>query len=149
MGFNGLIITDAMDMKGVTRYFPNGTAEAEAFLAGNDIILLPENLPKAISAIKEYLLAGKITESRLNESVERILRAKYKIGLNVTPQHDSEGLSNYLSRNQSKAIKQKLTEAAITVVADKSNMIPIQQTDNVHLGTLSINMIKIKISGTN
>lgn len=142
MGFNGLIITDAMDMKGVTRYFPNGTAEAEAFLAGNDIILLPENLPKAISAIKEYLLAGKITESKLNESVERILRAKYKIGLNVTPQHDSEGLSNYLSRNQSKAIKQKLTEAAITVVADKSNMIPIQQTDNVHLGTLSINMIK-------
>lgn len=142
MGFNGLIITDAMDMKGVTRYFPNGTAEAEAFLAGNDIILLPENLPKAISAIKEYLLAGKITESKLNESVERILRAKYKIGLNVTPQHDSEGLSNYLSRNHSKAIKQKLTEAAITVVADKSNMIPIQQTDNVHLGTLSINMIK-------
>lgn len=142
MGFNGLIITDAMDMKGVTRYFPNGTAEAEAFLAGNDIILLPENLPKAISAIKEYLLAGKITESKLNESVERILRAKYKIGLNVTPQHDSEGLSNYLSRNQSKAIKQKLTEAAITVVVDKSNMIPIQQTDNVHLGTLSINMIK-------
>ena len=63
-------------MKGVTKYFPNGIAEAEAFLAGNDVILLPENLPKAINAIKEFMAAGKITESRLNESIERILRAK-------------------------------------------------------------------------
>lgn len=141
MGYSGLLITDAMDMKGITKYFPNGIAEAEAFMAGNDVILLPENLPKAINAIKEYVAAGKITESRLNESIERILRAKYKIGLNITPQHNSSGLSSYLNRNQTIAIKQKLTEAAITVISDQNNLIPIKKIDSIHIGTLSVNVI--------
>jgi beta-N-acetylhexosaminidase len=141
MGFNGLIITDAMDMKGVTKYFPNGIAEAEAFMAGNDVILLPENLPKAISAMKVYIAEGKITESRLNESIERILRAKYKIGLNITPQHSSTGISGYLNRNQTIAIKQKLTEAAMTVISDRDSLIPIKKIDGVHVGTLSVNVI--------
>ncbi len=139
MGYTGLLITDAMDMKGITRYFPNGYAEAEAFLAGNDIILLPENLEKAIKAIKDYLSSGQITEGRLNESVERILRAKYKIGLNVPKQHKISGLPKELLDNQSKAIKQKLTEAAITVLSDENNIIPIRRTDSLHLATLSVN----------
>lgn len=106
MGYNGLIFTDAMDMKGVTKFYPNGIAEAEAFLAGNDVILLPENLPKAINAIKQYMKEGKISQNRLDESVERILRAKYKLGLNVIPYYNPDGLSQYLNRNQALGIKQ-------------------------------------------
>ncbi|MGB4959666.1 MAG: glycoside hydrolase family 3 N-terminal domain-containing protein [Saprospiraceae bacterium] len=139
MGFNGLIFTDAMDMKGVTKYFPNGTAEAEAFLAGNDVILLPENLAVAIATLKKYIQSGIITEKRLNQSISRILRAKYKLGLNVIPYNSPEGLHEYLYRNQAQAIRQKLAEAAVTLVADNHNVIPIKKLDGLKLATLSIN----------
>ena len=139
MGYNGLIFTDAMDMKGITKYYPNGIAEAEAFLAGNDVILLPEDLPKAIFTIKQYISEGKITEKRLDESVLRILRAKYKLGLSITPTNSSEGLSKYLLRNQAVAVKEKLTEAAITLISDKDDVIPIKSTNDVKLATLSFN----------
>ncbi|MFN8337509.1 MAG: glycoside hydrolase family 3 N-terminal domain-containing protein [Saprospiraceae bacterium] len=139
MGYNGLIFTDAMDMKGVTSHFPNGTAEAEAFLAGNDVILLPENLPKAFNALKNYIESGKISQSRLDESVERILRAKYKLGLNAIPYHDPDNVYDYLNRNQALAIKQKLAEASVTVVSDAKNLIPIRNVADLHLGILSIN----------
>lgn len=139
MGYNGLIFTDAMDMKGVTKFYPNGIAEAEAFLAGNDVILLPENLPKAINAIKQYMKEGKISQNRLDESVERILRAKYKLGLNVIPYYNPDGLSQYLNRNQALGIKQKLAEAAVTLISDKSNIIPIRDLEHSPFATLSIN----------
>jgi beta-N-acetylhexosaminidase len=139
MGYNGLIFTDAMDMKGITKYFNNGIAEAEAFLAGNDVILLPENLPKAINTIKEYLHSGKISMNRLNESVERILRAKYKLGLNIIPYNGPEGLNKYLNRNQALGIKQKLAEASVTLVNDSKNLIPLRNIEGVNIGTLSIN----------
>jgi beta-N-acetylhexosaminidase len=142
MSFNGLLITDAMDMKGVTKYFPNGVAEAEAFLAGNDIILVPENLPLAIRKIKEYISSGKITTERLDQSVERILRAKFKVGLSTFSTLPSEGINNFLKRNQLVAIKQKLTEAAMTLVADQEGLVPIRETSDVHIGTLSINNIQ-------
>ncbi|MBK9735404.1 MAG: serine hydrolase [Saprospiraceae bacterium] len=140
MGYNGLIFTDAMDMKSITKYYPNGIAEAEAFLAGNDVILLPENLSKAIDAIKDYMNAGKISEQRLNESVERILRAKYKLGLNTIPNHNAEGMIKYLNRNHALAIKQKLIEASITLVSDNSDIIPFRNTEGLNFGTLSINV---------
>ncbi|MBP9054853.1 MAG: serine hydrolase [Saprospiraceae bacterium] len=139
MGYNGLIFTDAMDMKGVTKYFPNGIAEAEAFLAGNDVILLPENLPKAFTTIKDYVTEGKISINRLDESIERILRAKYKLGLNTIPYVEPVGIYDDLNRNQSTAIKQKLAEASITVISDDDNLIPIRDLDGLDIATLSIN----------
>lgn len=142
MGFNGLLVTDAMDMKGVTKYFPNGIAEAEAFLAGNDIILLPENLPKAIRSIKDYLVDGKITMDRIDESVERILRAKYKAGLNTIPGHTTENINKYINRDKAEGIKQKLTEAAITLLNDRSNIIPLRDVPGSNIASLSINTIR-------
>lgn len=140
MGYNGLVITDGMDMKGVTKYFPNGIAEAEAFLAGNDIILLPENLSKAVSTIKEYIKDGKISTTRLDESIERILRAKYKLGLNYTPYHHTESIDQQLKSNKALSVKQKLAEAAITLVSDTENTIPIREIQDVKIATLSINV---------
>lgn len=139
MGYNGLIFTDAMDMKGVTKFFQNGIAEAEAFLAGNDVILLPENLPKAINAIKDYIASGKISQKRLNESIERILRTKYKLGLNTTPYYNPEGVSDFLNRNQAVGIKQKLAEASLTLINDKNYLLPIKDFEQAPFATLSIN----------
>jgi beta-glucosidase-like glycosyl hydrolase/CubicO group peptidase (beta-lactamase class C family) len=140
IGYNGLIFTDAMDMKGVTHYFPSGIAEAEAFMAGNDLILLPENLPKAVQTLKDYIQNGKISTSRLDESLERILRAKYKLGLNFIPFHPTDNIHELLNSNKALSIKQKLSEAAITIISDKENTIPIQEIDETKIATLSINV---------
>jgi len=81
LGFNGLIITDALNMKAITGHFSSEEAAVKAFLAGADILLMPENLDAAIAGIKKAYDDGYISSERLNESVERILRVKYNRGL--------------------------------------------------------------------
>ncbi|MBK9255719.1 MAG: serine hydrolase [Saprospiraceae bacterium] len=141
LAFRGLIFTDAMDMKGVTKYFPSGIAEAEAFTAGNDIILLPQDIKTAFETIKEQILSGKISERRLNDSVYRILRTKYKLGLNATPETEQEKPAVFANRNDALALKYTLTENALTVISDEKNNIPIRKTDNTTFATLSINVV--------
>ena len=76
LGFEGLIITDALDMKAVTNYFSDGEACVQAFKAGNDILLMPPDIKEGITAIYDAVKSGEISESRLNESVRKILSAK-------------------------------------------------------------------------
>jgi beta-N-acetylhexosaminidase len=142
LNFKGLLFTDAMDMKGVTKYFPSGIAEAEAFLAGNDVILLPQNLIKAITTIKTDITRGRISIKRVNESVERILRTKFRLGLTETPYHPADGLQEFLLRNQAKALKQKLTEEAITLVADTANILPLRDIHQRRFATFSLNVFQ-------
>lgn len=81
LGFTGIIVTDALDMRGVTRYYSNGQAELHALLAGNDILLCPINVPKAVAAIKQAIKNGVITEQEIDEHVQRILELKKSLGL--------------------------------------------------------------------
>ena len=81
LGFGGLIVTDALDMSGVTKYFKPGIIEQKALEAGNDILLLPQDVPKAIRKIKKAVEKGEITEERIAESCKKILAYKYKAGL--------------------------------------------------------------------
>ena len=81
MGYEGLIFTDALGMKGVSEYLPVGEVEVEAFLAGNDILLMPANVAKGFEAMKKAYQNKRISEERLAHSVKKILMAKYKVGL--------------------------------------------------------------------
>ncbi len=81
LGFTGIIITDALDMRGVTRYYSNGQAELHALLAGNDILLCPINVSAAVAAIKQAVAQGIITEQDIDEHVKRILELKKSLGL--------------------------------------------------------------------
>ena len=81
LNFNGLIITDALDMKGVSE-FTKKNVDLMAFLAGNDILLMSSDISKGIKSIKKSIKKGKISEQRLARSVKKILKAKYKVGLN-------------------------------------------------------------------
>lgn len=139
MGYNGLVFTDAMDMQAVTNYFPNGIAEAEAFLAGNDVILLPSNLENAFEAIKKYMNDSLITMQRLDESVERILRTKYRLDLNFKPVIKEDGIDKMLNNNGAVAIKQKLAAASVTLLKNEGNLVPIVDIVNRKIATLSIN----------
>src|SRR5690606_38765093 len=83
MKFKGLIFTDALNMKGASNFKSPGEIDLEAFLAGNDILLFPENVPVAIEKFKEALTSGILTEKRLQHSVKKILRYKYKAELKI------------------------------------------------------------------
>lgn len=126
MLFDGLIYTDAMEMKGVTKHYKNGVAEAEALLAGNDVILLPDNINNAIREIKKYIKSGKIEKSQLEQSVKRVLKQKYRVGLYRKPAKiELDNLHKDIVSPQSMALRSRLIEEALTLASDKNNMIPI------------------------
>jgi len=138
LGFTGLVYTDAMDMKGVSDHFPDGTADVEAFLAGADVILLPNNLEKGVAAIKKNVLSGAITDSRLEYSVKKILRAKYAVGLANVKQLALDGINEYVNSKRSLALKERLTEQAITLAKDDHNLVPIVDIASSNISTIAI-----------
>jgi beta-N-acetylhexosaminidase len=124
MGYDGLVFTDAMEMKGVPKMVNGVRCEAEAFLAGVDIILMPDNLATAFRAIKKLVLDGTISPSRLDESVRRILKAKYTAGLHTQTYLSTQNVVGDLNNNEAVAVKTKIIENAITMLSDDRNVLP-------------------------
>jgi beta-N-acetylhexosaminidase len=114
LGFKGLIVSDAMGMKGVVKYFPDGQADVMAFIAGNDILELSENSKRAIRKIKRAIRKGQIQMSDLDARVKKVLAAKYWTGLNHVTDIPTQNLHADLNRPEAQALVQQLTDAAIT-----------------------------------
>ncbi len=138
LAFGGLIYTDAMEMKGVTKHFEPGDADKEAFIAGNDVILLPENLSAGFESIKNGILDKSIPMDRLENSVKRILRAKYTLKLTKWKDIPHDNLMEDINSNQSLALKQELLENAVTLAADEGELVPIRKIDNIKFSSISI-----------
>jgi len=138
LSFSGLIYTDAMDMKGVADHFPDGEADLEAFIAGADVLLLPNDLSKGITEIKKAVEEGKISKSRLEYSVKKILRAKYSVGLASPKTIASDGIEEYVNSPRAEAIKERLIEQAITLPRDENHLVPIQKIEDVKISTIAI-----------
>lgn len=119
--YDGLIITDAMDMKGVTKYFNNGEAELKAFTAGNDIILFAQHIPAAIEKIKFALNSKRVSEERLAYSVKKILETKYDLGLTkfkeLNPTNATQDLNQATER-----INYIVADKAATLIKDENNL---------------------------
>src|SRR5690606_2371764 len=81
LGFRGLTVTDAMDMKGVKKFFPNGEADVMAIEAGHDLLEISENSARAISLVEKAVKSGRIKQAELDQRVKRVLAAKYWLGL--------------------------------------------------------------------
>src|SRR5690554_5713575 len=129
MKFKGLIFTDALNMKGASNFKSPGEIDLEAFLAGNDILLFPENVPVAIEKFKEALASNILSEKRLEHSVKKILRYKYKAELYEYQPIDTEHLVQELNRAEDEALHHKLMENALTVLKNKSDILPIKRLD--------------------
>lgn len=138
LGFGGLIFTDAMEMKGVTKHFQPGDADKEAFLAGNDIILLPENLKAGHAAIKQGILDQSIPREQLDASVKRILRAKYVLGLHQRTQLLEKNVQEDLNDNRSIALKERLLENAMTLAVDDADLVPIKKLSGMKFASIAI-----------
>ncbi|MEO6833482.1 MAG: glycoside hydrolase family 3 N-terminal domain-containing protein [Chitinophagaceae bacterium] len=130
LGFKGLVFTDALDMKGVAKYFNHGEADVRAFIAGNDVLLFSQDVPLAIQKIKAAIAEGKVPLTALETSVKKILKAKYDAGLShFTPINTNNLVADI---NQYTAtVNQRVAEAAITLVRNKEHLIPIPKKDRV------------------
>ena len=137
MGFQGLIVTDALDMKGVTKYFPSGEIEVKAMLAGNDILLLPENIPAAIEGLKKAYQSGRISEELLKTQCQKILSYKYDLGLDNWKPIENKNLIADLNSREGNAIKEKLFENAITLIQNKDSILPILKQKEQDLAIVS------------
>ena len=130
LGFNGLIITDALNMKGVSNSSTPGEVDMEAFKAGSDILLISEDIPKAINIIKEAVLKGDITNKRLAASVKKILYAKYKVGLNSFKPIETNQLTEELNSEENDAVYQEAIQNATTVIKNDLGILPINDIDH-------------------
>jgi beta-N-acetylhexosaminidase len=122
LGFKGLIISDAMEMKGVVKYFKNGEADVMGVIAGNDILEISENSDRAIKLIRKAVRQGRISMDRIDESAKKILTAKYWAGLNLRDTINEQNVLTDVTRAESKVLLQQLADAAMTMVRGKENL---------------------------
>ena len=125
LGFKGLIFSDAMGMKGVVKYFPNGEADVRGIIAGNDVLELSENTERAIHLIRKSIRHHRLTWEDINQKVKKILEAKYWMGLNNLEQVNTQNVVTDLNRPASYQLIQNLTDAAVTVIKN-DNIIPLR-----------------------
>lgn len=129
LNFEGLILTDALNMKGVSNYSDLGEINLEALLAGNDMLLIPTDVPLAIANIKIALGENIITEERINYSVKKILKAKYWAGLNTYKKIELANLQQDLNTIEDELLHRNLVENSITLLKNESLIFPIQHLE--------------------
>jgi beta-N-acetylhexosaminidase len=143
LGFKGLIITDAMNMKGVTKYFEPGEADAKALEAGNDVIEFVTDVDAAINKTKNYILSERISEQEITLKCRKILALKYWSGLERVQPVKKMNIEKELSPMKSKALIVELYANALTILKNNENIIPVKDLQNLRVATLAINKGKI------
>ncbi|MEP6794406.1 MAG: glycoside hydrolase family 3 N-terminal domain-containing protein, partial [Saprospiraceae bacterium] len=138
MGFKGLVFTDGLEMKGVTKNYDAGEVATMAFNAGNDILLLSDNIDLAFTTLKKGFKSGNLNINLLNEKVRKILEAKYNLGLDSLVLPTVETASAMAFDPYAVGIKDMLIEEAITVVQNKRALIPMVNLQEPKIATLSI-----------
>lgn len=135
--FRGIVASDAMEMKGVTKYFPNGEADLRAFLAGNDLIELSENSKNAEKLIRKAVRQGKISKEEFEAKVKKMLAAKYWAGLTKFEPIVTTNLTEDLNRPAAAELVQQLADAAITLIKGDSRTLrqdPLKRTAIISIG---------------
>ncbi|MGY4383240.1 beta-N-acetylhexosaminidase [Pedobacter sp. UYP24] len=141
LGFKGLIISDAMGMKGVVKYFKDGEADVMAVIAGNDILELSENSGRAIKLVAKAIRQKRLTMARIDESVKKILTAKYWAGLDKRDTIVTQNVVQDVTRPESLALLKQLADASMTVLRGKESMqrlVKEKRTAIISIGTSGI-----------
>jgi beta-N-acetylhexosaminidase len=125
MGFRGLIVTDALDMGGITNSFTPEDSALRALMAGADVLLMPPAPVKVIAALAGAVRSGRVPMSRLDESVKRILEAKARLGLHRNRVVDIDALPQKLGTKANLAQAMKIFEGAATLVRNEGDALPL------------------------
>ncbi|MCS7188568.1 MAG: serine hydrolase, partial [Bacteroidia bacterium] len=133
MGFQGVIFSDALNMKAVSLYFPPGELEVRALEAGTDILLYVEDVPLVFQAIHQAVLQGRLTEEEIDQKVRRILHLKAYLGLTQPPFISAQ---NLLQDLWAESLLKPLREAymrAVTLLQNRRNILPLGYLDQKRL----------------
>lgn len=129
LGFKGLIFTDALSMKGASNFSSPGEIDLQAFLAGNDVMLMSNDVSQGIAALEKAVKSGLISEERLAHSVKKILKAKYKVGLHQFKPIETTNLVADLNRQKDDVLYGELMANAITLIQNKKNNLPLKNLE--------------------
>ena len=137
MGFEGLIFTDALNMKGATQML-KGSACGNALLAGNDVLLMPENVGAEVASVLHAVNSGVISQNVIDERCKKMLRYKYALQL-TGPQHvNTANLVNDVNSSRATVLKRQLTAGSITVIKNNDNILPIHNLQSRHIAVATI-----------
>jgi beta-N-acetylhexosaminidase len=131
MGFKGVVVTDALDMAGLTRLYAKniGRAAVESFKAGNDLLVIPVNLDASYRAMLEAVRSGEIDRPSLDRSVRKILELKASLGLHKARLADPAQLSSLIAKPENLATGQRIADEAITLVRDDAKLLPLKPSE--------------------
>jgi len=138
IGFNGLVFTDAMNMHGVTKYFETGESSLKSFLAGNDVILFPDDVKAAVNQMRTAYSKGLYAESDLDRSVKKILLSKDWAGLRNQDSIQVGSLIEDLNTPEGMNVRRNLVMSAITIVRDSACILPVGDMTGLRVATVTV-----------
>ncbi|WP_029036404.1 glycoside hydrolase family 3 N-terminal domain-containing protein [Salinimicrobium xinjiangense] len=137
LGFEGLIVTDAMNMKGVTEGNEPGVVDKDAILAGNDLLEFTEDVPKAISEIRKAINLGLISQKEIDARARKILAVKQWVGLNDYEATPVEDILDEINTPEAEFLNRRLAEASLTVLKNRRDILPVQGLDSLRIASVS------------
>ena len=138
MGFKGLKFTDGLNMKAVSDLYDPGDLDVKALIAGNDVLLCAENVPRAVKMIKQSIKEGIISEDEINEKCRKILIAKKWMNLDDFKPIDLDIIHDSLITEKTNRINQKLVKSSVTLLQNYEDLIPLKRLDTLKIASLSI-----------
>jgi len=137
LGFHGIIVTDGMTMQGVTDQFSPEKAAVLAIEAGADALLVPADFARAYEGVLAAVKDHRISETRLDESVRRILSVKAWLGLDTLKVVDVEKISEHVGAPESAALAEEISDKSVTLLQNKNNLLPFLSPVDIHLVTVT------------
>jgi beta-N-acetylhexosaminidase len=137
MGFDGIIFTDAMDMAAISRLHNAGEAAVRAIEAGNDVILMPASVERAIEGIVQAVVTGRLSEARIDESVRRLLESKEALGLHEERRVPIQDVGNVVGIPAHTAVADEIAERSITLLRNERALLPLAGTRSARVLSIS------------
>ena len=138
LGYQGITMTDALNMQGVSKYFGPGEIALKSFQAGNDLLVMPLPPREAVTKIAEEVKKGRIKMPELDRRCRKILTLKYRLGLKRYEPLAKENLMEELNTNEARLLNRTLIEHALTVLENKKEILPFKRLDTLKIVSLSI-----------
>ncbi len=151
IGFKGLVFSDAMEMKGVVKYFPDGEADVRALIAGTDVVELSQNSERAINMVSKAMRKKRLTKDQVYTSVKKVLAAKYWMGLSHRQPVDTASVVSFLNRPEALAFNQQLADSSITLLRSDSLLRafdPTRRTALISVGVTEVTSLQKQLQQT-
>lgn len=147
LGYKGLTFTDALEMKGVSKFYPSGEASVQSLIAGNDMLCLPGDVPLSIQKILDAIAAGKLTWEDINAKVMKVLLSKYHLGLNKLEPVKLDNITADINA-ATNGIRQRLSKEALTLLRlNNPELLPLQSKKKVAFVGIGINQMNTFAAG--